>query len=653
LENLRRLACGHAAVVVFIVALFGLGVALLRLFGPGRTLARADRRILAVVLGAAAGIGLLLGAGLCGLWYPAAGWVVALAGCVLACRGSRGPRGRERRSSPEWWAVASAVIAGLAVLAVAAASLDFDSAEDALVYHLSIPARFAAGHRAVGLAELYHSSFPQGGPMLYGWLLLLGGEPAVRAWRPWLVAGLCLLVYRVCVRAARPAAGLLAAGLVATLPYTFWLGPATMPDLETCAFILAAVLALQHASGGMCVTLAAAACTIKYQALFAVPGLALVGARRPLRRVLVALALVLAALGPWWGRNAAVTGNPVFPYASRVFPSFVPRPASVGPRLESANRSFLAGRAGEIPLLPWRLSTVGRGAPLGPLFLVGAPLLLLVRPLGPAAFPAAVAGLTLACWVPVSHNGRYALAGWVLLAVAIALAAEEARRRRPGRARGRGRGIAAAALSAFLVLEVTGLARAWAAVGPRTAAYLAGRDTPAARWARTERFPIPADALDRVAPPGARVLVSGDTHGGYWGRPTVWGSLFDVPAAEGIVKSSRTGAEAAKRFRQIAPYVYVSDPAAGSAAFDWGTGCFAFSARDEAVAAAAWGRWMDPVASSPAGTVWRVRGRPARGLSRAPVPVVFRSEAFRRAYGPWTAISWDGAGGRAGRTVPR
>jgi hypothetical protein len=149
------------------------------------------------------------------------------------------------------------------------------------------------------------------------------------------------------------------------------------------------------------------------------------------------------------------------------------------------------------------------------------------------------------------------------------------------------------------------------------------------------------------------VLIVGDAHGAYWGRPTVWSSLFDVPEAEVVLRTSRTGAEAAKRFRQLAPFVYVSDPAAGSAAFDWGNGSFALDAREAAVAAATWARWMVPVATGPSGTVWRVRSTPAGTPSSAALPLVFRPEAFRRAYGPWTAVSWDGAGGRATAVTPR
>ncbi|MEK7474220.1 MAG: hypothetical protein AAB152_01180 [Candidatus Coatesbacteria bacterium] len=602
-----------------------------------------------------------LGLGCCGLWWPSVGWVTAAAGWWMGRRHRRAWAAKKAAWRPtvvEWLSAAAAAIA---VLFVAAASLDLDSAEDALVYHLSLPLRFAADHRVMGLPGVLHASFPQGGPMLYGWLVLLGGEPAVRAWRPWLVLGLCALVWRLCTREGRPDAGWLAAGLVATLPYTFWLGPATMPDLECAGLLVAAALALRAGAGfrraaaapALSMTLAAAACAIKYQALFAAPALALAscGWRLRGRRFAIASVLVLAALAPWWWRNAAATGNPVFPYAARVFPSFVPQPPSAGARIDFFNRSYLISRPAELPLLPWRISTVGRGAPLGPLFVLGAPLLLLVRPLGAAAFSAAVAGVALACWVPFSHNPRYALAAWLLLAAAIALSVGDAVAGRQTRRRVLGM----TALAACLVLAVAGLARAWVATGPRVASYLTGRDSPAARWDRTTPFPFAAAsaALDRVASPQSRVLVVGDIYGAYWGRPTVWSTRFDVPVAETILRTSRTGAEAAKRFRQIAPYIYLSDPAAGSVAFGWTSGNFSFSAREAGVATVVWARWMDSVATGPTGNIWRVRRSRAGMVSRVPIPLVFRPEAFRRAYGPWTSISWDGAGVRTRTVAPR
>ena len=661
-----RLASGHAAALCCLAAVFGLGDEPLRILPLGRRVAAADRVAISIGIGAGTAIFLFLGLGVCGLWQKPVGWAVAAAGVWLGWRAfarygrSKAPGEKGGSALPAGIAAAFGAELLLALAVVAGKSLAWETVFDATAYQLPIPVRFAAEHRVIGMPFVLPSGFPMGGPMLSGWLTLLAGEPAVRAWRVWLVAGTCLLLWRMAAREGSRGAGLVAAALWASMPLMLWLGPATMPDVEISALLLVATLAARigadsprpAAWAAACGAIAGAACAVKVQALFLVPALAVAcgwlrrgRASRPgLRRATLVAGLAVAGLVPWAWRNACVTGSPVPGYAEGWFRPLVPHPPQLAPDMRRANRAFVIGGPLELPLFPWRISFGGHEAtPPGPLFLLAVPCLLLLGP-GPAARGyAALAGVAFATWVGVSHNQRYHLATWALLILAFALAA-----RPPGPAPRRGRPAVAVALVACLVAGALSLLRELPGWSRQTACWVLGRDTPAARWERSvpNEYGAAAARAAREVPAGGRILLLEELRGAYWSRPVVFQTHADIPVAELIIRSARSPREAAKRFRQVASWVYESDAEAARLKFRWGYPIFELGPREERIAAELWSGWMDPVFREGPGAVWRVRRIPSPRPRRAGIPLVLDPEALRDAYAPGPSISWDGGARR-------
>ncbi len=258
MANLRevagRAAAGHGAVMAWGVAVFGVGIPLLGFLGLGRGAGRIDRCLFAFGSGLALGILGWLGLGLAGLWFPAVAWAAVAGGLaaawagrrVLACPGEPAPA--EERGGG--WALrlllaALGVEALFASLLVGAACVCPERFYDAMVYHLACPSLFGMQHRVTGLPNLMHSSFPLGMQMQYGWQMMLGGEPAARAWRPWLFVAVLALVWRMGVREGQGRAGFAAAALFAGTPLLFLNSSQTSVDVEACFMVLLACLAVR------------------------------------------------------------------------------------------------------------------------------------------------------------------------------------------------------------------------------------------------------------------------------------------------------------------------------------------------------------------------------------------------------------------------
>ncbi len=213
-------------------------------------------------------------------------------------------------------------------------------AYDALEYHLQCPREYFDAGRIHFLPHNVYASFPQQMEMLYLLLMHLAGGPYVAAMATQFLHGLCGVLAVMALAAWTPAGwARVAVTLVAgSVPWLAYLGCLAYVELGMVALAAVAggVLAEQMAGGwragwrgllaaGLCAGLAGGC---KYTALVLVlAGLMVawvivrgIGRRKGALAGAIVIGLGgLVAFAPWLVRNAAFTGNPVYPFAYRWF----------------------------------------------------------------------------------------------------------------------------------------------------------------------------------------------------------------------------------------------------------------------------------------------------------------------------------------------
>lgn len=369
----------------------------------GRTLLRALRLpedatyLERNLCGLALGLGLLaygmLALGLARALYPPAGWCLLLA---LGAAGARewGAMAREigaaaRRAARLTWAgrglallfalLAAIPLVGVwtpPVVGLGTAYTEWDS----LSYHLADPKIYLGAHRIFYLPWESHSNFAFTAEMWYTYGLMLGGVPLAKLFHFACGAGACAGVYALGARLASPRTGLLAALLLGSTPLVLWEAGTAYSDLAGTFFVTLTLLAFVRGLSGregrwlwlaavlMGLTLSAKATALTTLALLA--SALLVWRLRALAeawpRALAATAawcaLALLVGCPWYVKSAAYTGNPVYPFYSRLFPSRN-WSAALGAQYDASNANFGAGKTlGEVhsptqaALSPWNLT---------------------------------------------------------------------------------------------------------------------------------------------------------------------------------------------------------------------------------------------------------------------------------------------------------
>jgi 4-amino-4-deoxy-L-arabinose transferase-like glycosyltransferase len=343
--------------------------------------------------------------------------------------GEGGARRRRRR-----WLLGLGCCAA-ASLPVALLTLYPPTAFDATLYHLPYARAFAASGALPYLPDLRAPIFPQLLETLFAMLLPFGGDLAAQAVALIATASTVALLLAWGWRFS-PAAAWIAAAAYAGSPLVIYLAGTAYVEPGLALFSTAAFYAAarwREGGGSGWLTLAAifgcAAADTKYLGLYALGlvAVAAVAAAPPgppvsrwrlLGRVTLVCAIVAV---PWYGRIAAATGNPVFPYLPRLFgasPWTPPSRHAVGP----------LALAGEVAVrllrLPWDAvfarSRLGGYPPYSPVFLVAMPALLagaLVRRRARALLLAA-AGYTVVI-LAVLPDARYLLAVLPLVCLAV------------------------------------------------------------------------------------------------------------------------------------------------------------------------------------------------------------------------------------------
>jgi len=343
------------------------------------TATRLERNL----LGYALGMGLLaytmLVLGLLGGLYSAMGWgiLLALAGLGAGQHRAMGAEVKAAivggvRLAPLGW-VGGAVFAVLAAIPlfgvwtppVQALGNNFYTEWDSLSYHLADPKLYLAAHRIIYLPWESHSNFAFTAEMWYLFAMLLRdtehGVPLAKLFHYSCGVGACLAAYAFGARHISVRAGQVAALLLASTPLVLWEAGTAYADLASTFFVTLTLLAVGAGTlerswhwlilGAilMGLTLSTKATSLATLALLAA-GLLLWKLRRekqPWPKALAAVAawcvLAFAVGSPWYLKSAILTGNPVYPFYSKIFPSRYWN-ADLGAAYDSSNANFGVGK---------------------------------------------------------------------------------------------------------------------------------------------------------------------------------------------------------------------------------------------------------------------------------------------------------------------
>jgi hypothetical protein len=336
---------------------------------------------------------------------------------------------------------------------------------DSMVYHLALPERFARAGSVATDPDFVFSYFPLNMEMLYTLGRVLFADHRTATLLNFFV-GLLLVLGAGCLghRFGGGRAAVIAAAVVVLTPGFGLLSIVPKHDLALALFEVAAFLAwcrwwsdretkallLAGVLGGF-------ACGTKYAGVYFVAALAVAtvlvalvregdtvssrsgGADRPTNRnaaapggphpllrpvVGAALACLIAAavFSPWWGRNLALTGNPVHPTLQAVFPA-------AGNLNPDANRISMerGGRRdlGGLLLAPWDMTFHPNEfrffAQIGPFYLALLPALIVFSRRRPELILIlTAAAIALPLWWVTRPNTRYLLGCLVLVAAGAA-----------------------------------------------------------------------------------------------------------------------------------------------------------------------------------------------------------------------------------------
>lgn len=323
------------------------GDVLLPLLLAGFVLAGAaalGRRVLARVAGAkdtpawAPELSLALGLALVGtgvFWLGSAGlfqvdilrWLVLGLGALAAVDRRHSafslPRGR--------WAAAACLLLAYLAWSAGVRALAPPSDIDALKDHLALPSLYLASGRVECLPWLVFSHWPQLMEMLYGLGLAFGRDAVPALLHAGMCATLVVLTWRLAREESGPAAALAAACALAAQPDLVRQAGAAMTDGALALFYLlmwACLLRAREKGRDRWLALAGllggAAASVKLHGAVLLTGtaawLVLRGrSRGDFARAAVFLGWAAAVAAPWYLKEWAASGNPVWPLLPRLF----------------------------------------------------------------------------------------------------------------------------------------------------------------------------------------------------------------------------------------------------------------------------------------------------------------------------------------------
>jgi hypothetical protein len=452
-----------------------------------------------------------------------------------------------------------ALLAALVLLGTGALALAPARFYDALVYHLALPKLYLLENRWVPTPAFLFGGFPMFTHALFAWALALGDERWAALVHWGFGVGAALLLWGAGERARNRFGGALSAAVFLSTPVVVFALPRAGVDVSTAFYTLAALAlagrALEEAPRDKNAWLWAGVLVgwtmgIKYTnvpagLIFPFLLWRLKLPRASLVRFLIGLSIAFA---PWVFKNIAGYGNPVFPFFQALWdPSGFPidgRAMNVDAWGRPWDRVF-AGQW-SLPfrwlLHPWALTSTGRSEFdfVGPLFLMGLPLLLLA---GRAPAPGEERSRRLGLWAltavwltwwPFSGMPRFFLGGLALLAWAFG----------QGVVGAKSRGARWALAVAVCFVAQGQLTRAFYGLSRDIGwDHLTGRiDRAAVLSTPAGTYTAPAHPsmvwINHNTPAAARVLVVGDARGFGLERPFRATSALDVDWFLWVVKKS-------------------------------------------------------------------------------------------------------------------
>jgi hypothetical protein len=283
---------------------------------------------------------------------------------------------------------------------------------DALVYHLAGPKTYIAAHRVLWVEDNFHLNFPALTEMLFTGAMLLKGDVLARLIHLTYGALTVAAIYAFSRKHFHGLVPLLAAVLFASIPTAVTIATWAYVDLALAFYEFMAFFAvvnwLETPSNNKWVLIAGIlsgmAMSVKYTGLTSLVVasvlvlVTVLRTRTNYRRWLVGLSvLILVAVAfaaPWYLKNLAYTGNPVYPYLlggrgwNQLRNTWL---TSVGIRMSPL----------QLLLLPWDITVLGTqgteafDATISPFFLALLPLALFVRRKHRMLLPLALSSLTI------------------------------------------------------------------------------------------------------------------------------------------------------------------------------------------------------------------------------------------------------------------
>lgn len=199
-------------------------------------------------------------------------------------------------------------------------SMDWDS----IAYHLAVPKMWLQAGRIEPVSFIHHSNFPFLVDNLYVWGLWWGGQAGAKAFSLVYLAAGCLTLFGLGRQKYGGIAGWLAAASFATIPVVLWESGTAYLDVAhgLYAGLGAALLFWSPRSallGGLLLGCAVGSKYTGLQSAFAAAavllGAGMIAKERSVVKVAAVGALACLLVGiPWYVKNAAWTGNPVFPF---------------------------------------------------------------------------------------------------------------------------------------------------------------------------------------------------------------------------------------------------------------------------------------------------------------------------------------------------
>jgi 4-amino-4-deoxy-L-arabinose transferase-like glycosyltransferase len=331
---------------------------------------------------------------------------------------------------------------------------------DSLAYHLAVPKIYLEQHRISFLPTQHQSNFPFLTQMLFTLGLLFDGYALANLFH-FITGVLCTAaIVAIGRRHFAPSAGLIGAVCFVTTPIVLWQASIAYIDVAQALYVTVAVGAgLEYRSSrdlrwlALCGVLMGLALAVKTLSLvpFVLIGLLLAVGRAGIRGVGVYVLCALAVGSPFYVKTWIQTGNPVYPFAYRVFggrywSEELSRPYSIEQRSFGLNRVLetvaddvrgarpsyeqpgFAERARNLILAPFGLlatpriyynyQSPGQFTHLGYLFVALPPLLLFGREVSSAGRAAALLCLLwLAAWSVTMQYVRYLIPLLPLLAL--------------------------------------------------------------------------------------------------------------------------------------------------------------------------------------------------------------------------------------------